>query len=262
MTQKDNILQELNELNSSLANLVSKNIYTVPVGYFEELADQVLGRIKATEATNATDELVHLSPLLSKLSKKMPYSVPQGYFEGLEESLISSVQVSGQSAREELEKLSPLLSSLNKEMPYSVPQGYFENLAIKPVTEKNKAGIKVIPIGSRKWIRFAAAAIITGIILTAGFFFINQDKVDPNADSHTWVKKSIKKVSTDKLDEFIELTEEEKSVQGTIASVEKTQDIKELIKDIPENEIQSLLNDTELLDDPNTDEASDDIMMN
>ena len=85
--------------------------------------------------------MVYLSPLLSKLSKRMPYSVPQGYFEGLEESLISSVQVSGQSAREELEKLSPLLSSLNKEMPYSVPQGYFENLAIKPVTEKNKAGM-------------------------------------------------------------------------------------------------------------------------
>ena len=77
-----------------------------------------------------------------------------------------------------------------------------------------------------------------------------------------WDKKNIKKVSTDKLDEFIELTEEEKSVQGTIASAEKTQDIKELIKDIPENEIQSLLNDTELLDDSNTDEASDDIMMN
>ena len=70
MTQKDNILQELNELNSSLASLYSKNIYTVPVGYFEGLADQVLGRIKATEATNATDELVHLPPLLSKLSKK------------------------------------------------------------------------------------------------------------------------------------------------------------------------------------------------
>jgi hypothetical protein len=70
MTQKENILQELNELKSSLATVTPQNIYTVPVGYFEGLAAQVLNHIKAMEAKNAVEELGYLSPLLSNISRQ------------------------------------------------------------------------------------------------------------------------------------------------------------------------------------------------
>ncbi|MBL7724358.1 MAG: hypothetical protein JNK27_09410 [Chitinophagaceae bacterium] len=258
MTQRDNILQELRELQSKLAEHTPGNIYSAPTGYFDGLVEEVLRRIRALEAENAVDELAYLSPLLSKLSKDMPYTVPAGYFEEIETSLISSVSTGSQSAKEELETLSPLLSGLKKEMPYSVPAGYFENLGEKRASNKTK----VVSLGSRKWIRFAAAAIVTGIIVTTGYFFLYGDKVSVDSDSYKWVKVNTKKVSTEKIDEFIQLTQEEKSGQGTIASVEKNQDIKELVKDIPENEIQSLLNDTELLDDTDTNIASDETLMN
>ena len=68
MTQKDHILQELKELNSSLVNLSQQNVYSVPVGYFDGLAAQVMKRIKALEAINAKEELNHLSPLLNSIS--------------------------------------------------------------------------------------------------------------------------------------------------------------------------------------------------
>lgn len=258
MTQRDNILQELRELQSKLADHTPQNIYSVPAGYFDGLVEQVLRRVRALEAENAMDELACLSPLLSKLSKDMPYTVPAGYFEEMQASLISSVSTGSQSAKEELETLSPLLSGLKKEMPYSVPAGYFENLGEKRTSGKTK----VVSLGSRKWIRFAAAAIVTGIIVTTGYFFLSGDKVSVDSDSYKWVKVNTKKVSTEKIDEFIQLTQEEKSGQGTIAAVEKNQDIKELVKDIPENEIQSLLNDTELLDDTDTNIASDETLMN
>lgn len=260
MTQRDNILQELRELQSKLADHTPENIYSVPTGYFDGLVEEVLRRIRALEAENAVDELACLSPLLSKLSKKMPYTVPAGYFEGMETSLISSVSTDGQSAKEELKTLSPLLSGLKKELPYSVPVGYFESLGENRASAKTET--KIVSLGSRKWIRFAAAAVVTGIIVTTGYFFLSRDKVSVDSNSYKWVKVNTKKVSTEKIDEFIQLTQEEKSGQGTIAAVEKNLDIKELVKDIPEKEIQNLLNDTELLDDAETNIASDETLMN
>ena len=47
MAQNSNILQELHELESTLANMAPQNTYSVPEGYFEELANLVLNRIRA-----------------------------------------------------------------------------------------------------------------------------------------------------------------------------------------------------------------------
>ena len=155
MTQRNNILEELSELKSTLATMTVQNVYSVPEGYFESLVEVILNRIKATEAENAVEELGYLSPLLSNISKQIPYTVPVGYFEGLEGKLMQSIlestdylqkESSGQTAKEELEVLSPLLSSLKKEMsarpghsdgPYTAPHGYFENLA-ETITTKEK----------------------------------------------------------------------------------------------------------------------------
>ncbi|HWR32812.1 MAG TPA: hypothetical protein VN451_04775, partial [Chitinophagaceae bacterium] len=186
MTQNSNILQELNELSSSLANVAPQNVYTVPSGYFEGLVAQVLNRIRAIEATIATDEMIFLSPLLNTIPKQMPYAVPDGYFEVLQENLMQSVFESNdrQTAKEELETLSPLLSGLKKEMsarpchsdgPYSVPQGYFDSLHERPVIQETK----VISITHRRWFRYAAAAVVTGIIALAGILItVNNNTTD------------------------------------------------------------------------------------
>ena len=253
MTPHNNILQELNELQSSLAGLAIQNTYSVPEGYFEGLAGQVLKRIKAMEANNAADELKLLAPSLSNISKQLPYSIPVGYFDGLEDRMMQVVRESNdyQTSGEELEAISPLLSGLKKQMPYHVPQGYFETLATDINTGSAKAETKVISLTSRKWFRYAAAAVVAGIIAMAGFTFLGKDKVDAVTNSRAWVEKNVKKVPTEKIEEFIQLTDEEKTAKESIASIDnnKVEEVKELIKDVPEKEIQSLLNDTELLDD-------------
>lgn len=242
MTRKDYILQELSELNSSLGANMGQLPYQVPASYFDSLAENVLARIKAMEAATAREELLHLSPLLAGLSKELPYSVPPGYFEKM------AVPANTQTAAEELSSLSPLLSGLKKEIPYSVPEGYFENLSSSPYSVTIKPQAKVISITSRRWFRLAAAAVVTGVIVMAGFI-IKNSKVDPAENSYAWVKKNTKKVSTEKIEEFVTLATESVAVTTGI----KAQDVKDLIKDVPENEIQSLLNDTQLLD--NTDEV-------
>jgi hypothetical protein len=102
----------------------------VPAGYFEGLADQILNRIKALEATNANEELSFLSPFLSNASKEMPYTVPAGFFQDLSEDLLKKIgeHEDYQTSEEEIETLSPLLSSLKNKNPYSIPAGYFEKL--------------------------------------------------------------------------------------------------------------------------------------
>ena len=264
MTAQNNILQELKELGSNLAGLAMSNPYQVPAGYFDDLAVQVLNRIKALEAATATEELGYLSPMLGSASKQLPYQVPAGYFDGLSESMMKVVRESNQTSAEELESLSPLLSGLKKQVPFTVPQGYFENLAADIATTSIKPETKVVTLSSRKWFRYAAAAVVTGVIAMAGFTFLGKDKVDPSTDSHAWVEKNVKKVSTEKIEEFVPLTDEEKTITESIASIPagKIQNVKELMKDVPENEIESLLNDTESLDNPYTETAADEAVMN
>lgn len=251
MTNKENILQELNELKSTLANVTPQNVYTIPVGYFDGLALQVLNRIKAMEAKNAAEELGYLSTSLSNISRQMPYVIPSGYFEGFAEKAMQLVRESndylqkesfGQTAKEELEVLSPLLSGLNKIMPYSVPQGYFESLGEK----RNKPETKIISITSRKWFRYAVAAVVTGLIVMSGFMLFNK-KANmaglPLAKYEKKLNKEIKKMSDKELNDFLQYTNAGLSGEEKVSN-NPTDDVKDLLKDVPESELKEFLEET------------------
>lgn len=51
---------------------------SVPQGYFDHFASNMLAKVKALEAGDEGEEL---SPLLKSIGKKTPYSVPEGYFD-------------------------------------------------------------------------------------------------------------------------------------------------------------------------------------
>lgn len=256
MNQRNNILQELNELGSTLGNVTPQNIYVVPDGYFEELANHLLNRVKAIEANDPGVELSYLSPLLNSVSKTNPYTVPNGYFEELGERL-QFIKEDYQDAKDELAAISPLLSSLNKQNVYSLPSGYFDTLDTKTNTEsvEETPKPKVVPILSRQWFRYAAAAILVGVVASSALIFeAKRASVDPNKNPDEWVAKNIKKVSTDKLDDFIKLADEETSSADDVNNKDEKTEIKDLMKDVPENQIQDFLNETSAL--PNGDNSS------
>ncbi len=244
----------MNELNSVLANTGFQNPYLAPAGYFDGLADEILKRIKALEATTATEELESLSPLLSTISKKMPHTVPAGYFDTLAKKMELPHSSDELTPQEELESLSPLLSGLKNKTTYTLPAGYFENL--QPAIASAKAGstAKVVPITHRTWFRYAAAAIVIGVVATIGFLGLGKnDTLDPESKSYAWVQKNLKKVSTEDINKFVELT-----VTGSteIAKVDAIE-ITSLLKDVSDKEIQDFLNDTQLAES-----ESDDIILN
>ena len=259
MTNRNTILNELADLGSVLSNHNPQNIYAVPAGYFEGLAGQILDRIKALEAADAKEELAYLSPLLSNVSKEMPYAVPAGFFQNLSDDVLQQIsehedhlqkESSGQSGEEEIETLSPLLSSLKNKNPYSIPAGYFENFE----TGIKKKEAKVISITRRRWYRLAVAAVIIGIVAFSGLVIFRSNQVDPNKNPQAWIEKNVeKKVSKLKIDEFVTLVDPDNNQKTDDEShAAKHAEIKELMKDVPEKEIEAFLNDAVALES-NTD---------
>jgi len=301
MQHRDDILQELIELNSRLAVFSKKNVfhvpesyfnelpsrimakletarnlpvqeelpsgllpnvsrqapYSPPPGYFDGLAENLLNVVKASEASQAAEELSSLSPLLSSISKQNVYEVPTGYFDSLDRQIAQTVNDENeQSVQEELELISPLLASFKKLTPYSVPVGYFENLQYNVATENIVQTTKVVSITGRRWFRYAAAALVIGFVATIALLLINKPKaVDPSEKSFAWVQKNMKKVSTDEISEFIELANTGNTDAGKPNGHD---DIKDLLKDVSDKEIQDFLNETQ----PAVTETDDDQIMN
>ena len=248
MTTRNNILTELSDLDSTLAHYNLQNIYTVPDGYFEDLAKQVHARIKALETYDAVEELQLLSPLLTQINRETPYTVPVGYFDGLEETLMQGIREHAdyQTSDEELASLSPMLSSVSKKSPYTVPAGYFESLGKNG--EENKKVI-VISITRQKWFRFAAAAVLVTFIAISGWIMLFSKKVDPVKNPEAWVAKNTKKISSEEINSFINLADEELIEKSSADKKSANEEIRELMKDVPDNEIQTFLNETAALED-------------
>jgi hypothetical protein len=244
MSTRDTILQELEELDSSLLNTSFSNVYRIPGDYFEGLPGRIMSRIRSMELESTREELGAESPLI-KITRTNPYHVPGNYFDGLAEKLMAGVLQSGYSETpaKELESLSPLLSGLKKQVPYTVPDNYFETLTTD--TKQTIAPAKVISLTNRKWFRYATAAIVIGFIALSGVVFLgnNSKQIDIDKNPHGWVEKNVvKDVSTDELNNFINLTDEEAPV---IASTSNAVQVKELMKNVSDDAIEDFLNDTQ-----------------
>jgi hypothetical protein len=174
--------------------------------------------------------------------KQMPFSVPEGYFDHLPDNMLKLVRSSElHSVIEEINELSPLLGTIGKTMPFVIPEGYFADEIVPPASRG-----RVVRIG-RQWMRLAVAAVVTGIVAFFGYKFINQDRITPASDSYAWIKNSIQQVSNEKLSEFIELVNADSS-DLSVAPTTNYPEVAVLLKSVPEEEIESFLNDTEILE--------------
>ncbi len=239
MTSKDTITAELNELSSSLVS-VSRNMpYHLPQGYFDGLASAVISRIKALEAGSVEDELNHLSPLLNRIPKTTPYITPEGYFN---EPVTNHKE---QTAAQELAELSPLLSSIKKDTLYSVPYDYFDELAKTTLARVKETG-KVIPLGKRNWLRYAAAAVTIGIISIAAFLLVNQDNAAEKQLAA--IEKDAKKMSEEEKDDLVDFLDA--GLTGTeTAANNNTDEVADLLKGLSEKELNEFLAQTEDIED-------------
>lgn len=235
MENRNTILNELKEISPVVAQVGLLNPYEVPQGYFENLASDILQRIKAGKAETAKEELEILSPLLSGLSKENPFSTPEGYFEDLTDNALSGARAID-FVNVELENLSPLMNSLKGKNVYEAPAGYFEQLPQQVLQRAKKQPAKTVSMNfTRRVVRYAAAAMVAGLIITATWLYMGRggEKIDPAI-------VGIENVSDEALQDFIEnqtVNPAETSVIASANTEMSADDLQEMLADVSDEEL-------------------------
>jgi hypothetical protein len=170
------ILLSVKDENDHLlqAAVIHPSAAPVPTGYFDSLADNILNNIRTQETPVA--ELKGLSPLLhGLLAAKNVFEVPTGYFESLAIKVAAKIKSGDENIPEELLVISPLLHSLAAKNVFEVPTGYFETLPdiiLNKVTTRPQQ-TKVVTMRSRSvtFFKYAVAAVFTGAMVLGVYKF-------------------------------------------------------------------------------------------
>ena len=182
-----------------------KNPYQVVNGYFDGVANDIFLRIA---------------------SKKATYQLPNEYFETLSSQILDKVKIGKNEIIDELEEIAPFLNSIKKENPYKISNDYFNGLSIKQASQTKVVSIKKT---SLNWLKYVAAAVFAGILVTGGLQLYNKKdagKVDIQASIQSLPEAELLKgidvektslVSTD--DVFTSPLEDLGNLQNEIQSV-------------------------------------------
>lgn len=121
------------------------------------------------EMNQISEELREISPLLASAERISVWSVPQGYFDTLPALILARVS-KGNEVAIELESIAPLLASLSKAPVYTVPTGYFDAPSfVIPQTKPEGVVVPFSPV--RGWIKYAAAAVVIGLMVMAAWIY-------------------------------------------------------------------------------------------
>ncbi|MDB5212005.1 MAG: hypothetical protein JWQ30_2832 [Sediminibacterium sp.] len=229
MENKTDILQELRNISPLIVDIQSVNPFSVPAGYFEGLPAAILEKIR-------------IGAILDNASADT-YEVPAGYFEGLSANILSKIkmgELNGLAA--ELNEVAPLLNTISKSEVYTVPAGYFDQMDLSAVTRKEG---KVITLRiARKWMQYAAAAVMAGILVTGAFLYNdgNSSLTGIKADSSD-VSFEMNKVSEAELVTYLDNPEHSVAVPAatTLASEADLVDVKNNLSRLSDEELNQYL---------------------
>lgn len=162
------------------------------------------------EDKHINSALNELSPLLEGISKTMPHTLPLGYFESFAGNMLTLAKDSSISVEAELETIAPFLNSISKKPVQALPEGYFNDFQ---VAQKHETRIVQMP-RLRKWMSYAAAAMIAVILITAGFIFNNKNSKSFDFDYYSKmdVPAALNQVTDDELQNYLNSTA---SLSGT-----------------------------------------------
>jgi hypothetical protein len=236
MKMQQEIFEEINGISNVIANIGNENPYAVPLNYFATVADEITDNIK-----------------ISELFKKpvTPFEVPENYFDNLSNNILSKIKQNTFAVSEEneisaeLETIAPLLNTINKRNVYSVPDEYFNSFSVN--ISKKPVPAKVINLFSRrKWLGYVVAAVITGIVATAGFYFFDNTSNTDNPYqqlSKINITDGISKLSDAEINAFLNTQSAGVNFDNTLNNdSDDNTDIQEYLNNISDDEIQQYLN--------------------
>ncbi len=242
MSRNPDILNELNNISPAVANLNHINVLQAPEHYFDNFAGEVLKRIKAMEASSASEELQILSPMLCKMDKSIPYDLEPLYFDMLPGEILENIKNQIQhSVTQELEELSPILSKMERKSPLSVPDGYFESLTPNvPIGMNGNRLAKIISISRRKWLNYAAAAMITGFMAISAWLIFNDRGEGAKNKATVNIEEELKSSTDSEMLKYLESTPSAPVEDIPFADLEEV-DAETILEDLPDNVLQRYL---------------------
>jgi hypothetical protein len=168
----DTVMACLHEENR-LLNIDGTGKDDVPEGYFNGLADAIIAKIKG-EKDMPAEELKEISALLSGIKKANVFEVPAQYFDQVTADILLQT---------DSEQISSVPDDVKKLQPFEVPEGYFTGFPAAVLSRvSTKAETRVVNISKRSmFIKYAAAAIITGALALGVARYINKPVVENNA---------------------------------------------------------------------------------
>jgi len=194
------ITEELQDLGSMLGKFPSVTPYQAPAGYFAGFPSLMYSLV--SENLVAEKELPETLKGITTA-----YQVPGRYFDSLPQTIMQKIRESASAGADlpgaarmaseedafaELSSLSPLLSGISKKSPFEVPENYFAELSDKLISGTRSSGVEVreaqvsAPVQAkvvtgmfrRRVLQYAAAAVVSGLVITAGFFLVNRQSQD------------------------------------------------------------------------------------
>lgn len=232
MNHREEITAELKQIAPSMTQWPFHMPYSVPVGYFDAIADKLLEQ--------ASIELV--------VAKRQTYAVPPGYFDQLHGNILAAIRK--QDVAQELEELAPSLNLISKQMPYTkTALPAFNMEAIMERTAMTEIPVIQMPVRkARKWMPYAAAAVVTGVILATAFLYNGKTTDEANGINYAQVDVSheMSKLSEEELNTYLAATE--KLVINTgdrdVYGVENLPEVDEHIEMSSDDELKQYLDES------------------
>ena len=233
-------------------NTTDNSSVSVPKGYFENLAKNVIQKIKTQQPEIATDTGDGMLGLLDNLSKENVFEIPVNYFNSLGVDILLKINAT-ENDTDKLKQIAPLLYRCTKENAGEIPAGYFDNLSatiLKKIADKTPG--KVIAMSGRfSFVKYAVAAIFIGAISMVVFNYYNKP-ANINIHEYAALDSSVEKgkaMDDAKFNETLNSLSEEE-IANYLQKTGTEADVALLSSSVDENSVPSqeeyLLNDKTL----------------
>lgn len=244
MDNKEQILSELREISPFLADLEHINPYTLPDGYFEALPDRI------------TEKILLTAGLQPGFSNTNCYQLPGGYFDNLSDTILSAIKM-GERANEvnaELASVAPLLNTISKKQVYNVPEGYFDREISGSSLQSKKKDAGVFNIRSvRKWMQYAAAAVVAGVLITGAFLYTDSSEnfIEYEKYNQVDIPSALDQVSEEELLRYLDSPEHTAIMPSVNLSSSEAElfDMNSSMQTISDEELKQYLKDNAELSD-------------
>lgn len=262
-------LEELQGLSEVLAKMDKKLPFSVPEGYFDALSAGILENIRSGLTDTGKETDIFLPGSIGEknpgsIQKQDPYTVPENYFEEFSGKLMDRIKRSADAAPPAIQQGQHFDSAgditvpeIGQE-PHSASEQSRSAAKEQSLPGKNIQGspAKVAPLRAKqKWVRYAAAALVAGIIAGAGWIFLGNQDADMGRKSQSTVTVSgndprlsntspedIGNLSVAEIGDYLETESPFLPEEAALAFAELSlNDLQGMLTDIPDEALQRYL---------------------